>query len=106
MAQAICYALRRMLKARPYLENGHLELDKNATKRAVKPVTIGRKNWMFAGSDGGAKAIAITFTRIETAKLKNVDPQAWLTWVLAQIADHKITPVDEPLPWRYPATAA
>ena len=94
------------LRARPYLENGHLELGDNAAERAVKPVAIGRKNWMFAGSDGGGKAIAIAFTLIETAKLNNVDPQAWLTWVLAQIADHNITPVDEPLPWRYPATAA
>ena len=103
LAQAIRYALGRMLKARPYLENGHLELDNNTAERAVKPVAIGRKNWMFAGSQGGGKAMAIAFTLIETAKLNNVDPQAWLTWVLAQIADHKITRLDELLPWRYAA---
>ena len=106
LAQAIRYALGRMPKARPYLENGHLEFDNNTAERAVKPVAIGRKNWMFAGSEGGGKAMAIAFTLIETAKLNNVDPQAWLTWVLAQIADHKITRLDELLPWRYAAIAA
>lgn len=53
---------------------------------------------MFAGSKGGGKAMAIAFPLIETAKLNNVDPQTWLTWVLAQIADHKITRLDELLP--------
>jgi transposase len=106
LAQAIRYALGRMPKARAYLENGHLELDNNTAERAVKPVAIGRKNWMFAGSEGGGKAMTIAFSLIETAKLNNVDPQAWLTWVLAQIADHKITRLDELLPWRYAAQAA
>ena len=106
LAQAIRYALGRMPKARPYLENGHLELDNNTAERAVKPVAIGRKNWMFAGSEGGGKAMAIAFTLTETAKLNKVDPQAWLTWVLAQIADHKITRLDELLPWHYAAQAA
>ena len=106
LAQAIRYALGRMPKARSYLENGHLELDNNTAERAVKPVAIGRKNWMFAGSEGGGKAMAIAYTLIETAKLNGVDPQAWLTWVLAQIADHKITRLDELLPWRYAAQAA
>ncbi len=95
-----------MPKAQAYIENGHLELDNNTAERAVKPVAIGRKNWMFAGSEGGGKAMAIAFTLIETAKLNNVDPQAWLTWGLAQIADHKITRLDELLLWRYAAQAA
>ena len=93
-----------MPKARPYLSNGHLELDNNTAERAVKPVAIGRKNWMFTGSEGGGKAMAIAFTLIETAKLNKVDPQGWLTWVLAQIADHKINRIDELLPWKW-ATA-
>lgn len=84
-----------MPNARPNLENGHLVLDNNTAERSVKPVAIGRKNWMFAGSKGGGKAMAIPFTLIETVKLNNVDPQAWLTWVLARIADHKITRFDE-----------
>lgn len=67
---------------------------------------IGRKNWMFAGSEGGGKAMAIAYTLIETVKLNGVDPQAWLTDVLGRIADHKINRIDELLPWRYAATAA
>ena len=106
LAQAIRYALGRMPKARTYLEKGHLELDNNTAERAVKPVAIGQKNWMFAGSEGGGKAMAIAFTLIETAKLNDVDPQAWLTWVLAQIADHKITRLDELMPWCYASSAA
>jgi len=106
LAQAIRYGLGRMPKAGPYLEHGNLELDNNTAERAVKPVAICRKNWMFAGSEGGGKAMAIAFTLIETAKLNNIDPQAWLTWVIGQIADHKIARLDELLPWRYAAQAA
>ena len=106
LAQAIRYALGRMPKARPYLENGYLELDNNSAERAVKPVAIGRKNWMFAGSEGGGKAMAIAYTLISTAKMNSVDPQAWLTWVLARIADHKITRLNELMPWCYAADAA
>ena len=62
--------------------------------------------WIFAGSEGGGKAAAIAYTLVETAKLNGVDPQAWLTDVLSRIADHKITRIDELLPWRYAAIAA
>ena len=101
LAQAIRYALSRMPKARSYLTNGVLELDNNSAERAMKPVAIDRKNWMFAGSQRGGKAMAIAFTLIETAKLNKVDPQAWLTDVLERIADHKITKLDELMPWNY-----
>ena len=103
LARAIRYALSRMPKTRPYLDNGFLELDNNTCERAVKPVALGRKNWMFAGSEHGGKAMAIAFTLIETAKLNGIDPQAWLTDVLGRIADHKINQIDELLPWNYPA---
>ena len=106
LAQAIRYALGRLPKARPYLENGVLEADNNSVERAMKPVAIGRKNWTFAGSEGGGKAMVIAYTLIETAKLNGVDPQAWLTNVLSRIADHKITRIDEQLPWSYAAKAA
>jgi hypothetical protein len=69
----------------------------------MKPVAIGRKNGVFAGSRRGGKAKAIAFTLIETAKLDSVDPQAWLTDVLSRIADHKITKLDELMPWNYAA---
>ena len=70
------------------------------------PLQNGRKNRMFAGSEGGGKAMAIAFTLVETAKLNGVDPQAWLKWVLAQIADHKINRLDELMPWQYAAQTA
>ena len=64
-------------------------------------MALGRKNYLFMGSEGGGKAAAIAYTLIETAKLSGVDPQAWLTNTLGRIADHKITRLDELLPWRY-----
>jgi hypothetical protein len=72
----------------------------------MKPVALGRKNFLFVGSEGGGKAAAIAYTLVETAKLNGVDPQAWLTDVLSRIADHKITKIDELLPWRYAASVA
>ena len=105
LAKAIRYALGRMPKTRPYLENGFLELDNNTAERAMKPVAIGRKNWMFAGSQRGGNSMAIAFTLIETAKFNKVDPQAWLTWVLERIADHKINRLDELMPWNYSSEA-
>lgn len=101
LAKAIRYALNRLPITRPYLDNGFLELDNNTAERAMKPVAIGRKNWMFAGSQRGGNSMAIAFTLIETAKLNKVDPQAWLTWVLERIADHKINRLDELVPWNY-----
>ena len=72
----------------------------------MRPIGLGRKNYLFMGSEGGGKSAAIAYTLIETAKLNGVDPQAWLTDVLGMIADHKITNLDELLPWRYAANAA
>jgi len=95
-----------MKKMRGYLENGFLELDNNSAERSIRCVALGRKNYLFVGSDGGGKAAAIAYTLIETAKLNEVDPQAWLTWVLGQIADHKITRLNELMPWCYAAIEA
>jgi transposase len=67
----------------------------------MKPVAIGRKNWMFAGSKRGGNSMAIAFALIETAKLNKVDPQAWLMDVLSRIADHEINKLDELMPWNY-----
>lgn len=106
LAKAIRYALTRMKKLRPYLDHGILEADNNCAERAMKPIAIGRKNFLFVGSEGGGKSAAIAYTLIETAKLNGVDPQAWLTDVLGRIAEHKITRLDELMPWRYAATAA
>ena len=103
LAKAIRYALTRLKKLRPYLDHGFLEIDNNSAERAMKPVAIGRKNYLFVGSEGGGKAAAIAYTLIETAKLNGIDPQAWLTWVLGRIADQKITRLDDLMPWRYAA---
>ena len=106
LADAIRYALDRLPKARPYLDNGFLEIDNNSAERSMRPISLGRKNYLFMGSEGGGKSAAIAYTLIETAKLNGVDPQAWLTDIIGRIADHKITRLDELLPWRYAALAA
>jgi transposase len=106
LAKAIRHALARMRKLKPYLDHGCLEADNNCAERAMKPVALGRKNYLFVGSAGGGKSAAIAYTLIETAKLNGVDPQAWLADVLSRIAEHKIRRIDELLPWRYAARAA
>lgn len=103
LAKAIRYALTRMSRMRDYLEHGVLEMDNNTAERSMRCVALGRKNYLFVGSEGGGKAAAIAYTLIETAKLNGVDPQAWLTDVLTRIADHKITRIDELMPWSYAA---
>ena len=100
LAKAIRYALARMKKLRPYLDHGFLELDNNAAERSMKPVALGRKNYLFVGSEGGGKSAAIAYTLIETAKLNGIDPQAWLADTLARIPDYKINRVDDLLPWK------
>lgn len=106
LTKAIRYALARMRELRPYLDHGSLEADNNGAERALKPVALGRKNFLFVRSAGGGKSAAIAYTLIETAKLNDIDPHAWLTEVLGRIADHKISRIDELLPWRYAAFAA
>ena len=101
LANAIRYALTRMKRLRGYLDHGFLELDNNTAKRSMRGIAIGRKNYMFVGSERGGKSAAIIYTLMETAKLNNIDPQAWLTDVLTRIADHKINRIDELLPWNY-----
>lgn len=103
LAQAIRYGLTRIKRLRPYLTHGFLEIDNNIAERSMRGIAIGRKNWLFAGSERGGKSAAIAYTLIETAKLNGVDAQAWLTDVLARIADHKIKRIDELLPWNWRA---
>ena len=101
LAEAIRYALGRMPKARSYLENGQIEADNNICERSIRPLTLGRKNYLFMGSEGGGKAAAIAYTLIQTARMNKVDPEAWLAWVLTHIADHKINRLDELTPWNW-----
>ena len=103
LATAIRYALARLPRLRRYLEHGILELDNNTAERGMRAIALGRKNYLFVGSEAGGKAAAITYTLIETAKLNGVDPQAWLADTLARLPDHQITRIDELLPWRWRA---
>jgi hypothetical protein len=106
LAEAIRYALNRMPKARGYLSDGRLELDNNTCERSIRPIALGRKNYLFMGSIGGGKAAAIAYTLIETAKMNDVDPEAWLTWVLQRLPDHKINRIEELMPWNWQAENA
>ena len=99
LAGAIRYGLMRLKRLRPYLSDGRLSIDNNAAERGMRSIALGRKNFLFMGSDNGGKSAAIAYTLIETAKLNGIDPQVWLTDVLSHIADHKINRIDELLPW-------
>ena len=101
LAAAIRYALTRMDRLRPYLDHGILELDNNTAERGMRAIALGRKNYLFVGSEAGGNAAAIAYTLIETAKLNAVDPHAWLADTLARIPDYKITKVDDLMPWRW-----
>ena len=101
LAGAIRHALVRLPCLRPYLEHGVLEIDNNTAERAMRGVALGRKNYLFVGSEAGGRAAATAYTLIETAKLNGIDPQAWLADTLARIPDHKITRIDELLPWNH-----
>jgi hypothetical protein len=101
LAAAIRYALTRMERLRPCLDHGILELDNNAAERGMRAIALGRKNYLFVGSEAGGKAATIAYTLIETAKLNAVDPHAWLADTLAPIPDCKITKVNDPLPWHW-----
>ena len=105
LAAAIRHALTRLKRLRPYLEHGFLEIDNNPAERAMRPIALGRKNYLFMGSANGGRAAAIAYTLIETARLNDVDPQAWLAQVLERIPDYKINRVDELLPWNCSTTA-
>ena len=76
-----------------------MEIDNNPAERAIRPIALGRKDYLFMGSAAGGKAAAIAYTLIETAKLNDIDPQAWLAEVLDRIPYYKINRVDELLPW-------
>jgi transposase len=99
LAAAIRYARSRWAALTRYLADGRLEISNNAAERAIRPLTLGRKNWLFAGSDTGGERAAAMYTLIETAKLNGLDPEAYLRDVLGRIADHPINRIAELLPW-------
>ena len=89
-----------------YIDDGRLEMSNNAAERAIRPLALGRKNYLFAGSDEGGRRAAVMYTLIETARLNDLDPEAWLADVINRIADHPINRVDELLPWNWTRAAA
>jgi transposase len=102
-AEAIRYALSRWKSLCRFLEDSTIEIDNNAAERAIRPIALGRKNWLFAGSDKGGERAAAILSLIETAKLNGLDPEAYLREVLTRIADHPINRIDELLPWNVAA---
>jgi transposase len=101
VAEPIDYMLRRWDRFARFTDDGRICLTNNAAERALRGFALGRKSWLFAGSDRGAERAAVMATLIITAKLNDVDPQAWLADVLARINDHKINDLTALLPWNW-----
>jgi transposase len=101
VAKAIDYMLTRWPAFTSFLDDGRICLSNNSAERALRGLALGRKSWLFAGSERGAERAALMYTLIQTAKLNNVDPQAWLADVLARIADTTQTQLAELLPWKW-----
>jgi hypothetical protein len=102
LAEAIRYALSRWEGLTRFIDDGRIELDNNAVERSIRPIALNRKNTLFAGSDGGAEHWAAIASLIETCKLNDVDPLAYLTDVLTRIVNgHPNSAIDQLLPWAY-----
>jgi transposase len=101
LAKAMRYAISRWEALIRYVHDGRIEIDNNAAERAIRGVALGRKNYLFAGSDTGGERAAAIYSLIETCKLNAIDPQAYLRGVIARIADHPINRVGELLPWNW-----
>ena len=101
LAKAINYMLRRWDAFTRFLEDGRICLTNNAAERALRCVPLGRKAWLFCGSDRGGQRAAVLYTLIQTARLNDVDPQTWLADALVRIAEHPVNRIDELLPWNW-----
>jgi transposase len=106
LAKAFRYGLARQEAFSLFLSDGRVAIDNNPAERALRPIGIGRKNWLFAGADTGAETLARAMTVIETAKLNGLDPLAYLADILDRIHDHKINRLDELLPWNWSPVAS
>jgi len=102
-AMAVRYALGRWEALMRYCDDGHLEIDNNAAERSLRAVALGRKNYLFAGSDRGGESAAAIYSLIGTAKLNGIDPESYLRNVLSRIAEHPINRIEELLPWNLAA---
>ena len=106
LAKAMDYMLKRWPAFTRFLVDGRICLSNNAAERALRGIALGRKSWLFAGSDRGGQRAAAIYSLIVTAKLNNVDPQAWLADVLARIADHPAHTINQLLPWNWQPRSA
>ncbi|MGE3918058.1 MAG: IS66 family transposase [Hyphomicrobiaceae bacterium] len=101
LAKAFDYMLKRWPAFTRFLDDGRICMTNNAAERAVRGIAVGRRNWTFCGSDSGGQRAAVFYTLIETAKLNDVDPKAWLADVLERIADHPASRIADLLPWNW-----
>jgi transposase len=103
--KVVDYSLKRWPALARFLDDGRLCLSNNAAERSLRGVAVGRRNWTFAGSDAGGERAAAIYTLIETAKLNDVDPRAWLADVLARLPDHPARRIEQLLPWSWKTAA-
>jgi len=103
LAKAMRYALGRWPSFTLFLDDPRVAIDNNPAERALRPISIGRKNFLFAGADAGGEILADAMTVIETAKLAGLDPEAYLADILARIRDHDPAKLDDLLPWNWSA---
>jgi len=101
LARAFRYGLSRRDAFSLFLSDGRVGIDNNPAERALRPIGVGRRNWLFAGADTGAETLARAMTIRETAKMNGLDPQAYLTDILTRIHDHKINRLDDLPPWNW-----
>jgi transposase len=103
VAKAMDYMLKRRDAFTRFLGDGRICLSNNAAERALRGIALGRKAWLCAGSDRGGDRAAVMYTLIQTARLNDIDPQAWLADVLDRINEHRITDLGALLPWCWAA---
>jgi len=101
VAKAMDYMLKRWTAFTRFLDDGRVCVSNNAAERALRGIALGRKSWLFAGSDRGGERAAVMYSLIVTAKMNDIDPQAWLADVLARIAEHPARSIDKLMPWNW-----
>ena len=95
------YALSRWKALTNFIHDGRTSIDNNAAERSIRGIALGRKNYLFAGSDSGGNRAAAIYSLIEICKLNAIDPEAYLRDIIARIPDHKINRIGELLPWNW-----